>query len=79
MAALNHQQFDSHTPDKNPNENKLLGREVRVTGSNGTAQVKIVDRLPNGNHGDLDLSKAAFQQVVGDLDIGRDKVTWKWR
>lgn len=78
VCALNSHQFDPKTPFGNPNNNTLCGRKVRVTGPNGTAEVTIVDRLPSGQYGDLDLSPAAFDCIVGNRNIGRAQVTWKF-
>lgn len=78
VCALNSQQFDSETIGGNPNKNKLCGRKLKVTGPKNTAIVTIVDRLPSGQFGDLDLSKAAFIHICGDLEVGRVKVQWKY-
>jgi expansin (peptidoglycan-binding protein) len=78
VCALNSQQFDPETPGGNPNNNKLCGRKVRVTGPKGTAEVTVVDRLPSGKYGDLDLSPAAFKLVAGDLGLGRVRVQWQF-
>lgn len=78
VCALNSQQFDPETPGGNPNNNGLCGQKIKVTGPRGTAVVTIVDRLPSGNYGDLDLSPAAFKRVVGDLGLGRTRVQWQY-
>jgi expansin (peptidoglycan-binding protein) len=78
VCALNSQQFDPYTPNGNPNNNTLCGKKIKVTGPNGTADVTIVDRLPSGQSGDLDLSPAAFDLIVGNRDIGRAQVTWQY-
>lgn len=78
ICALNSQQFDPQTPSGNPNNNSLCGKKISVTGPKGTETVTIVDRLPTGGHGDLDLSKAAFERIVGPLSTGRADVKWKY-
>jgi expansin (peptidoglycan-binding protein) len=77
IAALNSAQFDSATTNGNPNLNSLCNTLVTVVGPKGSIEVKIVDKCPGCNYGDLDLSEAAFKAVVGDLGIGRAKITWK--
>lgn len=69
VCALNSQQFDSTRP---------CGRTIRVTGSNGTRDVTIVDRMASGGVGDIDLSPAAFKSIVGSLSIGRSNVNWRY-
>ncbi|CAF1149531.1 unnamed protein product [Adineta ricciae] len=78
VCALNSQQFDTHTPHGNPNNNALCGRKVSVTGPSGTVTVRIVDRLPSGGYGDLDLSPAAFVQIAGSLEVGRVNIEWEF-
>lgn len=78
VCALNSQQFDPQTPGGNPNNNSLCHRRIRVIGPKGEAIVTIVDRLPWGNYGDLDLSPAAFIVVAGDLGVGRVTVQWQF-
>ncbi|CAF0852381.1 unnamed protein product [Rotaria sordida] len=78
IAALNSAQFDPHTPNGNPNRNSLCNKLANVVGPKGSVTVKIVDKCPGCHYGDLDLSEPAFKVVIGDLDIGRGQITWKW-
>jgi len=64
--------------DPNPNNSKQCGRSIRVKYGGKSAVVKVVDKCPGCKTGDLDLSPAAFKQVVGDLGIGRVRGTWDW-
>lgn len=54
----------------------LAGAYVEVTGPKGSVDVYIVDRLPEGKKGDLDLDPAAFEKIADKVD-GRVQVTWK--
>ncbi|CAF1261903.1 unnamed protein product [Rotaria sordida] len=78
VAALNAPQFDPNTPNGNPNLNSLCNKLAKVTGPIGTVTVKIVDKCPGCKSGDLDLSEAAFRAAIGDLGIGRARITWSW-
>jgi hypothetical protein len=51
---------------------------VEVTGKKGTQIIQIVDQCPSCQvEGDIDLSPAAFQVIVGDLNIGKSMISWK--
>ncbi len=51
---------------------------VEVTGIKGTQIIQIVDQCPSCHvDGDIDLSPAAFQAIVGDLSIGKSTISWK--
>jgi expansin (peptidoglycan-binding protein) len=51
---------------------------VEVTGKKGTQIIQIVDQCPSCHvDGDIDLSPAAFQIIVGDLSIGKSPISWK--
>lgn len=78
IAALNGAQFDPYTPNGNPNKNTLCNKQAKVTGPKGSVIVKVVDKCPGCRFGDLDLSKAAFRQAVGDLSIGLAQISWQW-
>jgi expansin len=51
------------------------GKCVAVTGPKGTVVVRIVDKCPGCDRGDLDLSKTAFSKIA-NLSDGRIKITW---
>lgn len=51
---------------------------VEVTGKKGTQIIQIVDQCPSCHvEGDIDLSPAAFQVIIGDLSIGKSPISWK--
>jgi hypothetical protein len=51
---------------------------VEVTGKKGTQIIQIVDQCPSCHvDGDIDLSPAAFQVIIGDLSIGKSTISWK--
>jgi expansin (peptidoglycan-binding protein) len=51
---------------------------VEVTGKKGTQIIQIVDQCPSCHvDGDIDLSPAAFQVIIGDLSIGKSAISWK--
>ena len=54
----------------------LAGAYVEVTGPKGSVDVYIVDRLPEGAKGDIDLDPKAFEKIA-DKSAGRVNVTWK--
>lgn len=65
LAAINDEQYTKAN----------CGRCVSVTGPNGTVVVKIVDKCPGCDRGDLDLSSTAFAKIA-KLSAGRVKITW---
>ena len=54
----------------------LCGACLAVTGPNGAVTVRVVDKCPECQHGDLDLSPQAFQ-VLSPLAAGRIPITWR--
>jgi expansin (peptidoglycan-binding protein) len=52
------------------------GACVDVTGPNGTVKVRIVDKCPGCQKGDLDLSREAFAKIAA-LSAGRVPITWR--
>ncbi|KAH7165423.1 expansin-like protein [Dactylonectria macrodidyma] len=69
VVAVSAPLFDSSQP---------CGKSISVPGPAGTAVVLVVDRCGGCAYNDLDLSPAAFKQVVGDLGVGRTTATWGW-
>jgi len=65
VAAINDEQYSKAN----------CGKCVEVTGPRGTAIVRIVDKCPGCDSGDLDLSQTAFGKVAR-LSDGRVKITW---
>lgn len=65
VAAINDEQYSKAN----------CGKCVAVTGPNGTVVVRIVDKCPGCDSGDLDLSQTAFSKIA-KLSAGRVKITW---
>jgi len=53
----------------------LCGACVHIDGPRGAVQVRIVDRCPECQPGDIDLSPQAFSQIA-DLVAGRIPISW---
>ncbi|CAF1422643.1 unnamed protein product [Adineta ricciae] len=70
VVAMAAPDFDPHTPNGNPNNNRLCGRHISVNGPRGSVTVRVVDRCPACRPGDLDLSPAAFDRIA-DRNQGR--------
>jgi expansin (peptidoglycan-binding protein) len=51
------------------------GAYIQVTGPKGAVTVKIVDRCPECQPGDVDLSPQAFAKIA-DLSAGRVPISW---
>lgn len=66
-AAMNTEDYDTAM---------LAGAYVEVKGPKGTVDVYIVDRLPEGAKGDIDLDPAAFEKIA-DKSAGRVNIEWK--
>lgn len=62
----------------NPNDNPKCGQKILACGDKGSATLTITNTCPECASGSLDMSPTAFQAVVGDLSIGRSKVTWTY-
>jgi expansin (peptidoglycan-binding protein) len=54
----------------------LCGACLRVTGPDGEVTVRIVDRCPGCQKGDVDLSESAFAEIA-PLAAGRVPIQWK--
>ena len=65
VAAINDEQYSKAN----------CGRCVSVTGPKGTVVVRIIDKCPGCDAGDLDLSQTAFTKIA-DKSAGRVKITW---
>ena len=55
---------------------RVCGGYVRATGPDGTVTVKIVDRCPECQPGDIDFSPEAFAQIADPID-GRVPISWE--
>ncbi|KJK82579.1 hypothetical protein H634G_02185 [Metarhizium anisopliae BRIP 53293] len=69
VAAVGHDLFDRERP---------CGRMIRAHYGGNSAEVKVVDRCSGCNDDSLDLSPAAFEQLVGSLGPGRVQGTWEF-
>lgn len=65
VAAINDEQYSKAN----------CGRCVSVTGPKGTVIVRILDKCPGCDSGDLDLSTTAFTKIADKQD-GRVDITW---
>jgi expansin len=52
------------------------GACLEVTGPSGSVVVRVVDKCPGCAHGDLDLSREAFQRI-SPLSAGRVAISWR--
>ncbi|MBN9163623.1 MAG: hypothetical protein J0I07_21835 [Myxococcales bacterium] len=67
VAAINDEQYSKAN----------CGRCVSVTGPKGTVVVRIIDKCPGCDSGDLDLSITAFTKIA-DKSAGRVKIKWRF-
>lgn len=67
VAAINDEQYSK----------EVCGKCAAVTGPNGTVVVKILDRCPGCDRGDIDLSQTAFAKIA-KLSDGRVKISWRF-
>jgi expansin (peptidoglycan-binding protein) len=67
VAAMNAADYQTAT---------WCGACVNVTGPSGSVTVRIVDQCPGCAHGDLDLSREAFEKIA-PLAAGRVAITWQ--
>ena len=54
---------------------EYCGACIEIAGPNGKVKVKIIDRCPECQQGDVDLSPEAFDQI-GDRIDGRISISW---
>lgn len=73
VAALNHVQFGDYV---NGALSPACGMCLEVSGPLGAVRVKVVDKCPGCQKGDIDLSPTAFE-AIARKDDGRVKITWK--
>lgn len=67
VAAINDEQYSKAN----------CGRCVSVTGPKGTVVVRVIDKCPGCDAGDLDLSETAFSKIA-NKSAGRVKITWRF-
>ncbi|KAI9483880.1 MAG: RlpA-like double-psi beta-barrel-protein domain-containing protein-containing protein [Benjaminiella poitrasii] len=72
IVALNHEQYG-----KMSKSSKWCGKEIKITGPEGTAKATIQDACPECGEGDLDLSPKLFKKVAGKLNEGVAEITWE--
>ena len=51
---------------------------AELTGPAGKTVVRLIDRCPECKAGDIDTTQSVFRAIVGDLSIGRQKITWRF-
>ncbi|KJZ77124.1 hypothetical protein HIM_03445 [Hirsutella minnesotensis 3608] len=69
IVAISAAIFDSQRP---------CNRNIRVSYEGRSVQVRVVDRCAGCAHNEIDLSPAAFKEVIGSLDKGRVTASWEW-
>jgi expansin (peptidoglycan-binding protein) len=61
------------------NSNHMCGRKINITGKDGqTIEATVRDKCPSCSPGELDVSNKVFKEIVGDLGVGRSKVSWSF-
>jgi expansin (peptidoglycan-binding protein) len=68
VAAMNHVDYAGSA---------VCGACVRVSGPNGSVDVRIVDQCPGCPEGDIDLSPEAFAEIA-ELSAGRVPISWEY-
>jgi expansin (peptidoglycan-binding protein) len=68
VGAMNHTDYAGSA---------VCGACVRLTGPNGTIDIRVVDQCPECPEGDIDLSPTAFSQIAA-LSAGRVPITWRY-
>ncbi|KAG2212533.1 hypothetical protein INT45_011294 [Circinella minor] len=71
IVALNHEQYGNMS-----SKSKWCGKKIRVEGKAGSMDVTINDACPGCGYGDLDLTPAVFEKVVGKFKLGVGPITW---
>ncbi|KAK0623830.1 RlpA-like double-psi beta-barrel-protein domain-containing protein-containing protein, partial [Immersiella caudata] len=57
----------------------LCGRKIRIQGKDGqTVMATVRDKCPSCSPDELDVSNKVFKEVVGNLGVGRSKVSWSF-
>ncbi|TFK95833.1 hypothetical protein BDV98DRAFT_598206 [Pterulicium gracile] len=75
-VAVSAARYDSTAVDGNPNHNRICGRKIRLRGPLRTLDGFVRDRCAGCKHDDVDVTPTLFQQLVGDLGIGRRQISW---
>ncbi|KAI8075849.1 uncharacterized protein B0P05DRAFT_546635 [Gilbertella persicaria] len=72
IVALNVAQYGNTSK-----KSSWCGKKIKITGPKGSTISKINDACPGCSKGDLDLTPVVFKKVVGDMNKGVGKITWK--
>ncbi|KAH7026392.1 RlpA-like double-psi beta-barrel-protein domain-containing protein-containing protein [Microdochium trichocladiopsis] len=56
--------------------NPLCDKPVKLTANGNSVTVIVRDKCPGCKMTSIDVSKAAFKKLFGDLGVGRSEVTW---
>lgn len=55
------------------------GRKIHITGEDGqVVSATVRDKCPSCSPGEIDVSEKVFKAIVGNLGVGRSKVSWTW-
>ncbi|KAI8884191.1 hypothetical protein K501DRAFT_151941, partial [Backusella circina FSU 941] len=75
VVAVNYIQMDNGA---NPNKNPKCGQKIKIRGLLGLfVTATIIDTMPTGTKGDIDMSPALFKKVCGSLALGLCKISWE--
>ncbi|KAJ1657072.1 DPBB_1 domain-containing protein [Dispira simplex] len=74
IAAI-HESF--FTNEANPNDDVICERQIKITLEGKSVTVTILDKLPEGKRGDIDLTEGAFTQL-NPKEVGRFQATWEF-
>ncbi|KAI1815281.1 RlpA-like double-psi beta-barrel-protein domain-containing protein-containing protein [Poronia punctata] len=77
VVAISTALFDPQTPNGNPNNNALCGRQIQINRDGRSVVVAVEDRCVGCAENDLDVPVAIFQQLA-NVDDGRVDMTWHW-
>lgn len=67
------------TPNGNPNNNPLCGKQIKLTKGGETVTVTVADRCEACTGWDVDLTPDYFSSLVeGGLGVGRTQATWEF-
>ena len=83
ICAVSHLVYDSVAVTKNPNENPLCGRKIRVSriderdGKRKSIDCTVVDRCEGCKAEDVDLSPGMYNKIAAE-DLGRVRGEWAW-
>ena len=73
IVALNAEQYGNMSKNS-----KHCGRQVRITGPEGSAIATVIDACPGCEYGDLDLTPVLFKRVAGKMKKGVADIEWQF-